>query len=126
MKLININKLATLLNLYNNKTGKLSTYTIRYWEKLSSKLKPSSLINGRRYYAEKEIKKFQLLVYLTKRQGLTLKSAIKIVNDKINSLDEYKLLSVKDSSVRDTLFKKTQKILLKINNLKKNGKKNTY
>ena len=126
MNLISISQLAKLLDLYNKKKKKYSTHSIRYWEKLSKKLRPSTKINDRRYYSEKEIKKFKLLIFLTKKQGLTLKSAIKIVNGKINSLDEYKLLSVKDVDFKITLINRSNKLLRKINSLKKNGKKNTY
>ena len=58
MKMINktnnayrsISEVAELLNLKNSKSGKLKTYTLRFWEKEFKQIKPK-LINKRRYYS---------------------------------------------------------------------------
>ena len=44
-----ISEVAEILNLYNKKTGKLSTHTIRYWETEFVQIKPYIFSGKRRY-----------------------------------------------------------------------------
>jgi len=45
-----IGEVAKLLNLISQKTGKLNTHTIRFWEKEFKSIKPRILAGRRRYY----------------------------------------------------------------------------
>ena len=45
-----IGEVADLLNLINSKTGNLSTYTLRFWEKEFKQVKPKVFAGRRRYY----------------------------------------------------------------------------
>ena len=51
----NISEVAQILNLFNTKNGKLSTHTLRYWEKEFKQIRPKLLAGKRRYYDEKTI-----------------------------------------------------------------------
>ena len=60
-----IGEVAKILNLVNRKTGKLSTHTIRFWEKHFKQIKPYVFSGKRRYYDDKSIailKKIQFLL----------------------------------------------------------------
>ena len=50
-----ISEVAELLNLINTKTGKVSTHTIRFWEKEFKQIKPKIFAGKRRYYDEETI-----------------------------------------------------------------------
>ena len=50
-----IGEVAKLLNLVDKKTGKLSTHTIRYWEKEFKQIKPHILSGNRRYFDQTSI-----------------------------------------------------------------------
>ena len=45
-----------ILNLYNKKSGKLSTHTIRFWEKEFKQIKPKIFSGKRRYFDQNNIK----------------------------------------------------------------------
>ena len=60
-----IGEVAKLLNLVNKKNGKLSTHTIRFWEKEFKQIKPYVFSGKRRYYDNKSIlilKKFNFFL----------------------------------------------------------------
>ena len=44
-----ISEVAKILNLKNPKSGKLSTHTLRYWEKEFKQIKPKIFAGKRRY-----------------------------------------------------------------------------
>ena len=45
-----IGEVAKILNLVDKKTGKLSTHTLRFWEKEFKEVKPHIFAGNRRYY----------------------------------------------------------------------------
>ena len=45
-----ISEVAEILNLRDKKSGKLSTHTIRFWEKNFKQIKPKVFNSKRRYY----------------------------------------------------------------------------
>ena len=61
-----IGEVAKLLNLVNKKTGKLSTHTLRFWEKEFKEIKPYIFAGNRRYYDEKLIKTLKIIQFLLK------------------------------------------------------------
>lgn len=113
-----IGDVAKILNLLNEKSGKLSTHTIRYWEKEFRQIKPKILSGKRRYYDEKNIQLLKEIKFLLKDKGLTVKGVKKYLNTK-NSLplDETINSSIKGSEIN---FKHKLK---KISNLIKEIKK---
>ena len=51
-----ISEVARELNLLDNKTGRLQTHTIRYWETQFKQIKPTIMAGRHRYYSYKDIK----------------------------------------------------------------------
>ena len=80
-----ISDVAKLLNLVNDKNGKLNTHTIRYWEKEFKHIKPKLFSGKRRYYDEKSIEKLKEIKFLLKEKGLTINGVKKYLYNK-NSL----------------------------------------
>jgi DNA-binding transcriptional MerR regulator len=124
-KLLNITELSKSLNLINKKTQKPQNHIIRYWEKEFKQIKPL-ILNKRRYYSEKQINVVNLIKFLLKDKGMTINGVKKILNIKINSLDDYNSFSLKADYLKENLKIKSKAVLLKIKKLKKNGKKNSY
>ena len=123
-KLINISELAIELNLVNPKNKKPLNYVLRYWEKQFSQIKPK-IINKRRYYSKEQVEIFKLIKYFLKNQGLTINGVKNILNSKINKLDDYNHNSLKASYLKNKFKTKSEKILSRLNRLKKYGKKNS-
>ena len=124
-KLINISELSKKLRIIHPKGNKPMNYILRYWEKEFKQIKPK-IINNRRYYSEDQVEIIKLIKYLLKDKGMTIKGAKIVLNSKINKLDDHNLDSLKADYYKKNLKEKSVKILSKINNLKKHGKKNTY
>ena len=80
-----IGDVAKLLNLINDKNGKLNTHTIRYWEKEFKHIKPKLFSGNRRYYDDKSIEKLKEIKFLLKDKGLTISGVKKYLYNK-NSL----------------------------------------
>ena len=55
-----IGETAKELNLINEKTGKVQTHTLRFWESEFRQIKPSIKAGGRRYYSEKDLEIIRL------------------------------------------------------------------
>ena len=80
-----IGDVAKLLNLINDKNGKLNTHTIRYWQKEFKHIKPKIFSGKRRYYDDKSIQKLKEIKFLLKEKGLTISGVKKYLYNK-NSL----------------------------------------
>ncbi len=123
-KFINITQLSKLLKLTNSRNNKPQNYVLRYWEKEFKQIKPK-LINKRRYYSSDQVNLIKFINYLIKEKGMTLSGVKKLLNSDINKLDDYNSYSLKASYYKNILKTKSVKILKKVNNLKKYGKKNS-
>ena len=124
-KLITISELSKLLNLIDKKNGKPKNYILRYWEKEFKQIKPK-IINRRRYYSIEQIELIKLVHFLLKNKGMTINGVKKVLNSDINKLDDYNSHSLKANYYKNNLKDKSKKLLNKIKNLKKYGKKITY
>tara|TARA_B100000941_G_C28429522_1_gene513421 strand:- start:113 stop:487 length:375 start_codon:yes stop_codon:yes gene_type:complete len=120
-KLITISDLSKQLNLVNSNNGKPLNYILRYWEKEFKQIKPK-IINNRRYYSSKQVEIIKLIRFLLKDKGMTIKGAKNLLNNNNNELDYRNHHSLKAM----TLKNKGKKILKKIKDLKKYGKKNSH
>ena len=116
-----IGEVAEILNLVNKKTGKLSTHTIRFWEKEFSEIKPYIFAGNRRYYDHKSIEVLKKIQFLLKNQGMTIKGVKKHLQSKYSNLDEVHNQTINSN----TLKNKLNKISNLLKEIKKNGKKNT-
>ena len=116
-----IGEVAKIVGLINKKKGTLSTYTIRFWEKQFSQLKPKILSGRRRYYTSKEIRLIKLIKYLLKEKGMTIKGVKETLNSRSAlMLDDTTKYSVTSQSFdKEKIKKKVNKISKIINELKK-------
>lgn len=107
-----------MFGLVNKKNQKPSSHTLRFWEKKFKQLKPTILSGGRRYYSAKNIEVIKMIVYLLKDRGLRINSAVKIMNETTNKLDDVKTSSIRDLYFKNNIKTKSKEILKKIKNLK--------
>ena len=83
-----ISEVAELLNLINTNTGKVSTHTLRFWEKEFKQIKPKIFAGKRRYYDKNTIQILKKIKFLLKDKGMTIKGVKKhLLNDE-SDLDE--------------------------------------
>ena len=112
-----ISEVAKILNLVNKKNGKLSTHTIRFWEKQFKQIKPYVFSGKRRYYDDKSILILKKIKFLLKNKGMTIKG-VKIELQNTNSeLDEFDNKTINKKNIKNKL----SKIASIIKNLKSNG-----
>ena len=117
-----IGDVAKLLNLINKKTGKLSTHTIRFWEKEFKQIKPYIFSGNRRYYDDRSIEIIKKIKFLLKNKGMTIKGVKMLLQSKNSELDEYDNKTINTTKLKNKI-NRISNILKKIKN---NGKKNTY
>ena len=112
-----ISEVAKILNLVNKKNGKLSTHTIRFWEKQFKQIKPYVFSGKRRYYDDKSILILKKIKFLLKNKGMTIKG-VKIELKNTNSeLDEFDNKTINKKIIK----KKLSKISSIIKSIKNNG-----
>ena len=120
-----IGEVAKIVGLFDKKKGKLSTHTIRFWEKEFNQIKPKILSGRRRYYNNKTIRVIKLIKFLLKDKGMTIKGVKGLLdNSKSLSLDDTMNYSVNSQSLnKDKIKDKIKKISRIINELRylKNG-----
>ena len=112
-----IGEVAKILNLVDKKTGKLSTYTIRFWEKNFKQLKPKIFSGKRRYYDNKTIEVLRKIYFLLKIQGMTIKGAKKLLDQDNSNLDEINNKTINKKVIETKL----NKISALLKSIKKNG-----
>ncbi len=115
-----ISEVARILNLVNNKTGKLNTHTLRFWEKHFKQIKPKIFAGKRRYYDANSIKILKKIKFLLKDQGMTINGVKKCLYNKNN----FELDVLKNSSINkknDYLKSRLSKISNLIKEIKKLG-----
>ena len=112
-----IGEVAKILNLTDKKTGKLSTHTIRFWEKQFKQVKPNIFAGRRRYYDHKSIEILKKIQFLLKNKGMTINGVKKYLNDENSKLD------VNDNKTinRKIIKTKINKISNLIKSIKNNG-----
>ena len=110
-----IGEVAKILNLVDKKTGKLSTHTIRYWEKEFKQIKPHIFSGRRRYYDNNTIETLKKIQFLLKVKGMTINGVKKLlIKDKsdldvqYNNIINKKILKTKLNRI-STLLKKINK-----------------
>ena len=112
-----IGEVAKILNLVDKKTGKLSTHTIRFWEKEFKQVKPNIFSGRRRYYNDKAINILKKIKFLLKNKGMTINGVKKYLNQADSELD------VKDNKTinNDIIKTKLNKISNIVKKLKNHG-----
>jgi|TARA_B100000959_G_C14597927_1_gene466845 DNA-binding transcriptional MerR regulator len=113
-----IGEVAKLLNLFNKKTGKLSTHTIRFWEKKFSQIKPKIFSGKRRYYDNQSIETLKKIKFLLKDKGMTINGVKKLLLNK-NSFDLDEISNTSINSKNINLKSKIEKISKLVKEIKK-------
>ena len=109
-----IGEVAAILDLVNPKTGKLTTHTIRFWEKEFKQIKPKIFSGKRRYYDYNAIEILKKIKFLLKDKGLTIKGVkIHLLNDE-SKLDEQTNISINTKNILKAKVNKISKILKKL------------
>ena len=112
-----IGEVAEILNLVDSKTGKLSTHTIRFWEKEFKQVKPQIFAGKRRYYDRNTIEILKKIQFLLKNKGMTIKGAKKYLQT-----NEYELDEDDNKTINKKIIKtKLDKISNILKHLKSNG-----
>lgn len=115
-----IGEVAKLLNLVSQKTGKLNTHTIRFWEKEFRQIKPKIFSGKRRYYDNKTIEILKKIKFLLKERGMTINGVKKyLINKNSFDLDEFSNTSI--NSKNNNLKSQIEKISKLVKEIKKLG-----
>ena len=115
-----IGEVAKLLNLVSQKTGKLNTHTIRFWEKEFRQIRPKIFSGKRRYYDNKTIKILKKIKFLLKEKGMTINGVKKhLINKNSFDLDELSYTSI--NSKNNNLKSQIEKISKLVKEIKKLG-----
>ena len=115
-----IGEVAKLLNLVSQKTGKLNTHTIRFWEKEFRQIRPKIFSGKRRYYDNKTIEILKKIMFLLKEKGMTINGVKKhLINKNSFDLDEFSNISI--NSKNNNLKSKIEKISKLVKEIKKLG-----
>ena len=115
-----IGEVAKLLNLVSQKTGKLNTHTIRFWEKEFRQIKPKIFSGKRRYYDNKTIEILKKIMFLLKEKGMTINGVKKyLINKNSFDLDEFSNTSI--NSKNNNLKSQIEKISRLVKEIKKLG-----
>ena len=112
-----IGEVAKILNLVNKKNGKLSTHTIRFWEKEFKQIKPFIFSGKRRYYDDKTILILKKIQFLLKNKGMTVKGVKILLQNNDSELDEFDNKTINTKNIKIKL----SKIANIIKSIKNNG-----
>ena len=111
-----IGEVVKILDSSSKIKKKITTHTIRFWEKEFKQIKPKILSGNRRYYDINCIELLKKVQFLLKEQGMTINGAKKILNNK----EPLKLDEISNHSITAT---KLRNKLVKISNIIKSLKK---
>jgi len=115
-----IGEVARILELDDEKKGRLKTHTIRFWEKKFKQIKPKIFNSNRRYYDQNSIDILKKIKYLLKVEGMTI-NGVKKMLDKNESLklDDYlnKPINTQNNNLKIKL-NKISKIITELKDLK--------
>ena len=112
-----IGEVAKILNLIDKKTGKLSTHTIRFWEKEFKQVKPYIFSGKRRYFDESSIIILKKIKFLLKNKGMTIKGAKSYLDNYNSKLDDFDIKTINAGIIKN----KINKISNLLKKIKSNG-----
>ena len=112
-----IGEVAQILELIDKKSGKLSTHTIRFWEKEFKQIKPHIFNGKRRYCDNASIKILKKIHYLLKIKGMTIKGVKKELSNQDSQLDLIDNKTINKNVIKN----KVDKISKLIKIIKENG-----
>ncbi len=100
-----IGEVAKILDLFDRKTGKPATYTIRFWEKEFKQIRPYIFSGKRRYYDDNAIEVLKKIKHLLKNEGMTIKGVKKQLNYTNSKLDEINNKTINNKIIKTKLNK---------------------
>jgi len=100
-----ISEVARILDLIDKKTGKLSTHTIRFWEKEFRQIKPFIFSGNRRYYDDNTISILKKIKFLLKNKGMTIKGAKMHLKEQNSRVDEINNKTINTDVIKTKLYK---------------------
>ena len=100
-----IGEVAKILNLIDKKSGKLSTHTIRFWEKEFKQIKPYIFSGKRRHFDDNSIKLLKKIQFLLKNKGLTIKGVKKELDRTNSKLDDENNKTINRKIIKTKLSK---------------------
>jgi len=106
-----IGEVAEILNLFNPKTGNLSTHTLRFWEKEFRQIKPKIFAGNRRYYDSNTIKILKKIKFLLKDKGMTIKGVKKVLISDESKLDVINNTTINTKNILKSKLSKISKIV---------------
>ncbi len=106
-----ISEVAELLNLVDQNTGKISTHTLRFWEKEFKQIKPKIFAGNRRYYDNQSIEILKKIKFLLKDKGMTIKGVKKHLLSDDSKLDETTNISINTKNILKSKLSKISKII---------------
>tara|TARA_B100001093_G_scaffold489762_1_gene528208 strand:+ start:252 stop:623 length:372 start_codon:yes stop_codon:yes gene_type:complete len=112
-----IGEVTKIINSGSKDGQFILAHTIRFWEKKFKQIRPKVLKGNRRYYDIKSIELLKKVHFLLKEQGMTIKGAKKILDNK----EPLKLDEISNQSIKANDLKKK---LTRISNIIKNLKNN--
>tara|TARA_Y100001935_G_C16837275_1_gene282310 strand:- start:78 stop:458 length:381 start_codon:yes stop_codon:yes gene_type:complete len=121
-KFLTITEVSIALNLLHPVTKKPLNHILRFWEKEFKQIKPKRIKN-RRHYTPKQVEILKNINFLLKNEGMTISGVKKLLDLKVNKLDDTKSNSLKTDYYKDVLKFKSKKILEKLKKIKNYGKK---
>ena len=121
---LNITEVSKILNLLHPTTKKPLNHILRFWEKEFKQIRPKR-VNNRRYYTPKQLEILKIINFLLKNEGMTISGVKKLLDLKINKLDDNEPHSLKTDYYKIFLKSKSKKILSKLRKIKNYGKKNS-
>ena len=106
-----ISEVAESLNLINKNNGKVSTHTLRFWEREFKQIKPKIFAGNRRYYDINSIKILKKIKFLLKVKGMTVKGVKKhLLNDE-SDLDEIIYTTINTKNILKSKLSKISKLI---------------
>ena len=115
-----IGEVTKLLNLVSQKTGKLNTHTIRFWEREFRQIRPKIFSGKRRYYDNKTIVILKKIKFLLKEKGMTINGVKKyLINKNSFDIDEFSNTSINNKN--NNLKSQIEKISKLVKEIKKLG-----
>jgi DNA-binding transcriptional MerR regulator len=82
----------------------VNTSLIRFWEKEFDIIKPKKNKKGNRLFTKEDVKNYQLIYYLVKERGYTLKGAKDKLKTKTKSIQNEKIIVDKMNKIKRFLL----------------------
>ena len=82
----------------------VNTSLIRFWEKEFDIIKPNKTKKGNRQFTKEDVKNYQLIYYLVKERGYTLKGAKSKLKNNTTEIQNQKLIVDKMTKIKSFLL----------------------